>query len=480
MGDFMSMQRFRFDNSYARLPAALFARQLPTPVAAPELLLLNEALADELGLDAGVLREQGAGWFSGNVPMDGAEPLAQAYAGHQFGHPTMLGDGRCVLLGEQITASGRRVDVQLKGAGRTPFSRGGDGRAALGPMLREYVISEAMAALGIATTRALAVVATGETVQRETPLPGAILTRVAASHIRVGTFQYASWHQDKSLLPALFDYTLQRHYPQLAQAENPALALLDAVMSAQIALVVGWMRVGFIHGVMNTDNVTLSGETIDYGPCAFMDTYDPATVFSSIDQRGRYAFGNQPLIAQWNLGRFAETLLPLVDADESRAIAQASSLLDSFLPRFDAAWKEMMRAKLGLVDVQAGDEALLADWLALLKEEQLDYTNAHRALMRGELPAPNEKMSAWQRRWQARVAADVQATQQLMAANNPAIIPRNHLVNRALTLAEAGDMSEVHALLAALADPYAERAQDDPFSQPPGENEKVCQTFCGT
>lgn len=476
----MSADGFRFDNSYARLPPLLFAHQLPTPVAAPKLLLLNDALAGELGLDANVLREQGAGWFSGNVPMDGAEPLAQAYAGHQFGHPAMLGDGRCVLLGEQVTASGRRVDVQLKGAGRTPFSRGGDGRAALGPMLREYLISEAMAALGVATTRALAVVTTGESVQRETSLPGAILTRVAASHIRVGTFQYASWHQDKSLLPALFDYTLHRHYPQLAQADNPALALLDAVMEAQIALVVSWMRVGFVHGVMNTDNVTLSGETIDYGPCAFMDAYDPATVFSSIDHQGRYAFGNQTLIAQWNLGRFAETLLPLVDADESRAIAQASSLLDAFLPRFDAAWKQMMGAKLGLVEAQDGDEELLADWLALLKDERLDYTNAHRALMRGDLPAQTERMAAWQRRWQARVEPDKQVARQLMAASNPAIIPRNHLVNGALALAEAGDMGEFHALLAALAEPYTERALDDPFCQPPDENERVCQTFCGT
>lgn len=476
----MSTSGFRFDNSYARLPPLLFARQLPTPVAAPGLLLLNDVLAGELGLDAHVLREQGAGWFSGNVPMDGADPLAQAYAGHQFGHPAMLGDGRCVLLGEQVTASGRRVDVQLKGAGRTPFSRGGDGRATLGPMLREYLISEAMAALGIATTRALAVVTTGESVQRETPLPGAILTRVAASHIRVGTFQYASWHQDKSLLPALFDYTLQRHYPQLAQADNPALALLDAVMDAQIALVVSWMRVGFIHGVMNTDNVTLSGETIDYGPCAFMDAYDPATVFSSIDHQGRYAFGNQPLIAQWNLGRFAETLLPLVDADESRAIAQASSLLGTFLPRFDIAWKQMMHAKLGLVEAQDGDEELLADWLALLKDERLDHTNAHRVLMRGDLSAQTERMTAWQRRWQARVAADGQVARQLMAANDPAIIPRNHLVNGALAQAEAGDLGEFHALLAALAEPYAERALDDPFCQPPDENERMCQTFCGT
>ena len=473
----MSTNGFRFDNSYARLSPFLFARQLPTPVAAPTLLLLNDALVGELGLDAHVLRERGAGWFSGNVPMDGAEPLAQAYAGHQFGHPAMLGDGRCVLLGEQVMPTGRRVDVQLKGAGRTPFSRGGDGRAVLGPMLREYLISEAMAALGIASTRSLAVVTTGESVQRETPLPGAILTRVAASHIRVGTFQYASWHQDKSLLPGLFDYTLQRHYPQLAQADNPALALLDAVMDAQIALVVSWMRVGFIHGVLNTDNVAISGESIDFGPCAFMDSYDPATVFSSIDRQGRYAFGNQPFITHWNLGRLAEALLPLIGEDESRAIADASTLLDSFMPRFDAAWRQMMRAKLGLVGEQDGDAELIADWLALLKSETLDYTNAHLALMQEALPSQSAAMQDWHARWRARFTAS--GSKELMQANNPVMIARNHLVQQALDAAEQGEMMPFHELLAVLQSPFNKPA-DERYGQPPSPAEAVCQTFCGT
>jgi uncharacterized protein YdiU (UPF0061 family) len=478
-GEFVSTTGFHFDNSYHRLTGELFADVTPMPVARPDLLLYNEPLATRLGLPE-LTRQEAATYFSGNQPIAGSAPLSQAYVGHQFGYPAMLGDGRCVLLGEQVAPDGERFDIQLKGSGRTPFSRGGDGRAALGPMLREYLISEAMHALGIPTTRSLAVVATGESVERETSLPGAILTRVASSHIRIGTFQYASWHKGGSLLPKLLTYTIKRHYPALLETENPALALLQAVMEKQVALVVNWMRVGFVHGVLNTDNVTISGESIDFGPCAFMDNYDPATVFSSIDHDGRYAFGNQPSITQWNLSRLAEALLPEIDADESKAIALASQLLDTFTPCFDKAWGKMMRTRLGLAGEQEGDAELIMDWLKMLQEQNLDYTNAHRALCRGEMPIQTEQGAGWHKRWQARTDWKNATTKERMIRNNPAVIPRNHLVNRALALGEAGDMSEFQALLATLATPYTERTSDDPFCQPPAENERVCQTFCGT
>ncbi|HMN22093.1 MAG TPA: YdiU family protein [Ottowia sp.] len=474
---------FRFDNSYARLPPALFSAQAPVPVREPRLLLLNEPLAQRLGLDAAALRQRGADWFGGNALPPGSEPIAQAYAGHQFGHATMLGDGRAILLGEQVAPDGQRFDLVLKGAGRTRYSRGGDGRAALGPVLREYLISEAMAALGIPTTRSLAVVTTGEPVQRETPLPGAILTRVARSHLRVGSFQYARWLDEPGVLPALLAHAIARCHPDLADAADPALALLQRVMERQIELVTHWLRVGFIHGVMNTDNMTISGETIDYGPCAFMDQYDPATVFSSIDTLGRYAFGQQPGIALWNLSRLAEALLPLIDTEAERAARRATEVLDGFGPRFEAAWQRMMAGKLGLVDAAPGDAELCRQWLALLKDWQLDYTNAFRALMAPALPGDafyaSAEFDAWHARWRPRFEAGGAEARRRMAASNPIVIPRNHRVNQALAAAEAGDLQPFQQLLDAV------RAPDRPppdarDTQPPQPSERVLQTFCGT
>ena len=404
---------FRFadpENSYASLPASMFAHCEPTAVKAPAMALFNAPLATALGLDAEALNTpEGAMLLGGNTVLAGSTPLAQAYAGHQFGHANMLGDGRAILLCEQRAPNGQLYDIQLKGAGRTPYSRGGDGRAGLGPMLREYIISEAMQTLGIATTRSLAVVSTGEPVYRETALPGAILTRVASSHVRVGTFQFAASREDKGLLQALVDFVVARHYPALADnaPADMALALIEAVMEKQIDLVVDWMRVGFIHGVLNTDNVTLSGETIDYGPCAFLDSYHPDTVFSSIDHRGRYAYGNQPTITQWNLARFAETLLPLITEDPEQAIAPATDLIRSFPQRYAAKWLTMMRKKLGLFGEEPEDEALATDLLQWMQAQTADYTNTFRALSHEQRPdgAPydDKTFRTWYDRWQARL-----------------------------------------------------------------------------
>lgn len=477
---------FQFDNSYSRLPDPLFSLCDPQPVASPGMVLFNHALAKTLGLDDQAL-SQHPEWLSGNRIPPGSTPLAQAYAGHQFGRLTMLGDGRAILLGEQRLDDGQRVDIQLKGGGRTPFSRGGDGRAALGPMLREYVISEAMHGLGIPTTRSLAVVSNGEPVYREHPLPGAILTRVAASHLRVGTFQYTAAQQDPALMDTLIDYTLKRHYPEQAETDNPALALLDAVIASQIALVVHWMRTGFIHGVLNTDNVTLSGETIDYGPCAFMDRYDENTVFSSIDQQGRYAYGNQPGITQWNLGRFAETLLSRMDEDVDRAVATATERLKAFSSTYDQQWQAMMAGKLGLIGKETGDPSLVEDLLALMQQHRADFTNTFRQLIGGERPQgqpyDNDDFADWHARWLARLARNPQGHAQawpLMRQHNPAVIPRNHQVEKALQAAEDGDISVIESLLAALANPYDDRHRDDPYVQPPQDDEVVCATFCGT
>ena len=480
---------FRFDNSYARLPETLFTFCDPQPVQAPELLLFNGVLASQLGLDAETLNsDAGAAVLGGNQPVPGGQPLAQAYAGHQFGNPTMLGDGRAVLLGEQLTPDEQRRDIQLKGSGRTPFSRGGDGRAALGPMLREYIISEAMHALGVPTTRALAVVRTGEPVLRDTAEPGAILTRVAASHLRVGTFQYAAGRRDKALLETLVDYTLERHYPDRVGAEVPALALLEGVMDRQITLITEWMRVGFIHGVMNTDNVALSGETIDYGPCAFMDRYHPETVFSSIDQRGRYAYGNQPVITQWNLARFAETLIPLIDDDADRAVEQAEARIKSHTERYAQRWLVMMRGKLGLFGEEDEDAALAADLLDWMARHGVDHTNTFRDLISGDLPLEepfqDQAFTAWHRRWRARLERNGRPDDDawgLMRRHNPAVIPRNHQVEAALSAAvHNDDLGPVRALLAALDDPYQDRDRDDPYRQPPAPGEQVLRTFCGT
>ncbi len=478
------MAVFRFDTSYARLPGVLFARQPPEPVRAPRIVALNAPLAAELGLEAEALD---AGLLAGNRLPEGATPLAMAYAGHQFGHFTMLGDGRAVLLGEHLTPDGRRFDIQLKGSGRTPFSRMGDGRAALGPMLREYLVSEGMHALGIPTTRSLAVVATGEPVVRETPLPGAVLVRVAASHIRVGTFQFAAAKQDRAALEALLAHSIARHAPAAAQAERPALALLEATMAKQARLVARWMGVGFIHGVMNTDNMTLSGETIDYGPCAFMDAFDPAAVFSSIDRQGRYAYMNQPRIAHWNLVRLAEAMLPLIDPDETVAIGLANEAVQRFPALFEAEWLGEFRAKLGLATAGAEDRGLVEMLMKAMADTGADFTLAFRALAEAAPlpvdPRDQPAFAPFMAAWEARLAAegtDPEAARARMRAANPAIIPRNHQVEQALAAADAGDMAPFERLLAAIRQPFAPEAGDAPYRAPPLPHERVYATFCGT
>lgn len=480
---------WNFDNSYARLPKSLFTRINPTPVRAPKLIILNEPLAASMGLSVQALQsDDGVAVLAGNRIPEGASPLAQAYAGHQFGHFTMLGDGRALLLGEQITPPGKRIDIQLKGSGRTPYSRGGDGRAALGPMLREYIISEAMHALRIATTRSLAVVTTGESIIRATEQPGAILTRVAASHLRVGTFQYVSnWGTDEDLR-TLADYTLQRHFPEVDADENRYLFFLQEVMKRQAALIAKWQLVGFIHGVMNTDNMAVSGETIDYGPCAFMDVYDPATVFSSIDKQGRYAYGNQPHIAAWNLARFAETLLPLLHDDEAQAIKLAEDAISDFIELVHRNWLAGMRAKLGIFNEEQQDESLIESLLAMMKKVRADYTNTFRALT-FDKPEDTVLVNAaefaqWRELWQARLDRQEEtkaASHQLMRDNNPAIIPRNHRVEEALEAAvEQGDFSVMERLLHVLSSPYAHAPEQAEYSTLPAPASRPYQTFCGT
>jgi uncharacterized protein YdiU (UPF0061 family) len=480
---------WNFDNTYARLPELFYARLNPVPVREPRLAVLNRSLAQSLGLNLESLAaEDGISVLSGNRIPEGAEPLAQAYAGHQFGYFTMLGDGRAILLGEHVTPAGERFDIQLKGSGRTPFSRLGDGRAALGPMLREYIISESMHALGIPTSRSLAVVTTGEPVFRETALPGAILTRVSSSHIRVGTFEYVARRAGREGVQILADYTLGRHYPDLLSAEKPYLSLLEAVMERQASLVARWMSVGFIHGVMNTDNMALSGETIDYGPCAFMDSYDPATVFSSIDQAGRYAFNNQPHMAQWNLTRFAETLLPLLHSDQAAALRLAEGAIASFPERFRRHWLSAMRAKLGLFTEEAEDHSLAEDLLNCMHRNGADYTNTFRSLAQGvqsDVPLPGDAAFAeWVTRWQARLARQPQSKEsaaQLMLSHNPAVIPRNHRVEEALEAAvERGDFAPMNRLLDVLSKPYDDPPEPDVYHLPPAPSERVYQTFCGT
>jgi len=482
-----TMPGWRLEQSYAQLPQIFYSDVRPTPVAEPRLVVFNRTLADELGLDAAALdNPAGAAIFAGNVLPEGARPIAQAYAGHQFGHFTGLGDGRAILLGEQITASGSR-DIQLKGSGRTPYSRGGDGRAALGPMLREFIVSEAMHALGIPTTRSLAVATTGEPVYRDTALEGAVLTRVAASHIRVGTMQWAAAHQDREALRALSDYTRARHYPALADAPEPHLALLDAIVDAQARLIVRWQLVGFIHGVMNTDNMALSGETIDYGPCAFMDAYDPSTVFSSIDHGGRYAYGNQPAIAHWNLTRLAEAMLPLFDAVPDTAVERATASLNRFPELFERYWLDGMRSKLGLFTAEVDDNALIDDLLAWMKRRTADFTNVFRSLSRRSaattLAGEDSDFAAWYRRLDARRSRQSQpaaAAEELMRSTNPAFIPRNHLVEEALlAAAEEHDYSVMQRLIDVLARPY-DHDRDLPMFSEPGKDGRQYRTFCGT
>jgi serine/tyrosine/threonine adenylyltransferase len=479
---------WNLDNSYSELPKTFYKSHKPTPVRSPKLVILNEPLATSLGLDVQALKsDDGIAVFAGNRIPEGASPLAQAYAGHQFGHFTMLGDGRAVLLGEQITSQGERFDIQLKGPGRTPYSRGGDGRAALGPMLREYIISEAMHALGIPTTRSLAVVSTGETVIRETNLPGAILTRVASSHLRVGTFQYAAQWGTTEEVQILADYTIQRHYPEVEREENRYLSLLRGVIKRQAELIAKWQLVGFIHGVMNTDNMTISGETIDYGPCAFMDTYDPATVFSSIDREGRYAYGNQPYIAVWNLARLAEPLLPLLHENEEKAVEIAQEALSNFEHLYKSNWLAGMRAKLGLFNEEEEDGALVDDLLSMMQNDRADYTNTFHALTVGKLEDivlfNNPIFIQWNERWKARLGRQEEpkaSSQELMRTSNPAVIPRNHRVEEALEAAGRGDISVMERLLKVLSTPYEHSAEQEEYCKLPDPSNRPYKTFCGT
>ena len=480
---------WKIDNSYARLPKIFFTSLNPTPVRSPEMVILNHPLAISLGLNVQALQSnEGVEVFAGNRIPEGASPLAQAYAGHQFGHFTMLGDGRAVLLGEQITPRNERVDIQLKGSGRTPYSRGGDGRAALGPMLREYIISEAMHGLGIPTTRSLAVVATGEPVIRETVQPGAILTRVAASHLRVGTFEYISKWGSVEEVRALADYALQRHFPEDDIDGNPYLLLLKEVIKGQAKLIAKWQLVGFIHGVMNTDNMTISGETIDYGPCAFMDVYDPATVFSSIDIHGRYAYGNQPNIAAWNLTRFAETLLPLLHVDQERAINLVQDAISDFAELYHFNWLMGMRAKLGIFKAEPEDESLIEGLLGMMQKYGADYTNTFRALTFDELENTklfgNTEFTQWHERWQARLGRQQEtkaSSHQLMKNSNPALIPRNHRVEEALEAAvKQGDYSVMERLVNVLSNPYTHTTEQVEYATLPEPSACQYRTFCGT
>ncbi|MEY3481606.1 MAG: hypothetical protein RIQ71_2381 [Verrucomicrobiota bacterium] len=483
--DNKSAAGWRFDNSYARLPDALFSRVSPVRVARPGLAILNAELAEELGLDAVALRESGAAIFAGNSVPEGADPIAQAYAGHQFGHFANLGDGRAVLLGEQITPQGARFDIQLKGSGQTPFSRRGDGRAALGPMLREYIISEAMHAMGIPTTRSLAVATTGEQIAREEMLPGAVLTRVAASHIRVGTFEYANAIGDRAMLEALTLHTLERHYPELSGPDNPALALLEGVLERQAKLVAQWVCVGFVHGVMNTDNMALSGETIDYGPCAFIDTYDPATVFSSIDRGGRYAYGNQSNIVHWNLARLAEGLLPLIDEDKDKAVAAAEDLLGKYPELFLAHYTAGLRSKLGLLSVEEGDLALAQEFLDWMKMAEADFTSSFAALTNAaEAGTPiGATTRPWHEKWMARLERQQKSKAEVvtvMRRANPVVIPRNYRVEEALNAAAGGDFEVVHRLLDVLRNPYEEIPENELYREAPLPGGVPYRTFCGT
>lgn len=492
-----SASLFAFDNSYRRLPERFHARLPPTPVAQPQLIKLNESLAEELGMDPACLSlDAQASLFAGNQIPEGAEPIAMAYAGHQFGNfVPQLGDGRAILLGEVIDRCGQRRDIQLKGAGVTPFSRNGDGRAALGPVLREYLIGEAMHAFGIPTTRALAAVATGEPVYRERILPGAVLTRVAASHIRIGTFEFFAAREDTDAVRCLADHVIERHYPELSGHATPYLTLVEAVLDRQAALVASWMQVGFIHGVMNTDNMAVSGETIDYGPCAFMDHYDPKTKFSSIDRGGRYAYANQPGIAQWNLARFAETLLPLIDPRQSVAVEQASAVIEGFFARFERYWIEGMRRKLGLMTAEEEDADLAHGLLETMAANGADFTLTFRGLCdAAQNPAEEARVrdlfidraafDAWSRGWRARLDRDggtPEARATRMRQANPALIPRNHRVEQALSAAvEDGDFAPFEQLLRMLERPFEDRPEIAGYRDPPLESERVMQTFCGT
>jgi len=476
-----------FDNTYSKLPDPFKEKIGPVPVKDPELVILNKNLSKELDLDFSNLdNKKISQLFSGNSLPSGSSSIAQAYAGHQFGHFTMLGDGRAVLIGEHLSKKKDRYDIQFKGSGKTTFSRNGDGRAALGPMLREYIISEAMHNLNIPTTRSLAVVKSGEDVIRETTLQGAILTRVALSHIRVGTFQYIAARDKKNELEILLNYVIQRHYPNIQNSKNKALDLLKVVMEKQIDLVVNWMRVGFIHGVMNTDNMSISGETIDYGPCAFMDIYDPKTVFSSIDQMGRYAYCNQPVITKWNLSRFAECLIPLIDKDQNKSIEMATETINSFEKRYEEKWLNMMRDKLGLFGAEDRDKTLILDLLTWMHQKKLDYTNTFCHLMNFEIKKDesfeDNDFQNWKKRWQERLKTNNNTSEKymkLMRSANPLVIPRNHKVEDVLNEANNNNIEPLNKLLEVLKKPYSDKKNMIEFQIPSFSNEKY-QTFCGT
>jgi uncharacterized protein YdiU (UPF0061 family) len=488
---------FAFDNTYARLPAHFFASVFPTHVRAPRVVKVNRALAEQLGLDPDELASpEGAQLLAGNALPAGAEPIALAYAGHQFGSfVRQLGDGRAILLGEVVAKDGKRFDIQLKGSGRTPFSRQGDGRAALGPVLREYIVSEAMAALGVPTTRALAAVTTGEPVLREEALPGAVLTRVAASHIRVGTFEFFAARGDREGLATLASYALRRHYRDAAGTGNDALALLECVVRAQADLVAKWLGVGFVHGVMNTDNTAIAGETIDYGPCAFLDEYDPNKTFSSIDHGGRYAFANQPRIAQWNLARFGETLLPLLADDEETAVRLATERLQRFSSLFSEAHARVLRAKLGLVREEEDDPSLAADLLARMATNGVDYTIFFRGLCDAASdPSEDTRVASlfaepgafndWSQVWRRRLAREDLAPEARAAAMrlaNPAFVPRNHRVAQAIEAAvRRDDFEPFETLVRVLGRPCEEQPDFAYLADPPRSDERVRETFCGT
>ena len=477
---------WHFDNTYSKLSDTFKEKVKPTPVHSPELVVLNDRLAKDLTLDFSKVEKKDLSQiFSGNTLPEGSSTLAQAYAGHQFGHFTMLGDGRAVLLGEHLVNNTNRFDVQFKGSGRTSFSRSGDGRAVLGPMLREYIISEAIHSLKIPTTRSLAVVKTGEKIVRENLLPGAILTRVASSHIRVGTFQYIAAKQNIDDLNTLVDYTINRHYPEIKSSKNKALDLLNLVMERQCKLVVNWMRVGFIHGVMNTDNMAISGETIDYGPCAFMDNYNPKTVFSSIDKFGRYSFSNQPPITKWNLSRFAECLIPLIDNNEDKAIQLATEAIDNFQNIYEEKWLNMMRDKLGLFGKTKDDKKLIDDLLTWMEKNKADYTNTFCYLMNISIGSSSlyddKEFINWSNNWKNRIFINNNSKDkslELMKKTNPIIIPRNHKVEEALKAANENDLEVMNRLLSNLDNPYSEQKDIEDYQLP--SNNEGYQTFCGT
>ena len=478
---------WRFDNSYLQLPEDLFASARPITVKEPRVSVLNNRLASELGLSSdGVSDDTLARIFAGQELPEGSQPIAQAYAGHQYGNFTMLGDGRAILLGEHCTPAGQRVDIQFKGSGPTRFSRRGDGRAALGPMLREYIISEAMAALGIPTTRSLAVVTTGENVYRTSLLRGAVLTRVAASHIRVGTFEYAARLRNPDALRALADYTIARHYGELTDSPQKYVEFLRAVIARQAKLISQWQLVGFVHGVMNTDNMAISGETIDYGPCAFMNAYRPDTVFSSIDHQGRYAYGNQPAIAQWNLARFAETLLPLLSGGQDEAVEIATESLNAFVGEYQECWLTGMRQKLGLTTAEEGDRELVQSLLDWMQAAEADYTNTFRDLSEGTAGSnhsESHEFQEWHHRWMDRLSREelpIEQVRSAMCKANPAVIPRNHRVEEALAAAEEqDDLSVMHRLLNVLLSPYSPPANSGDYREPPADDNNY-RTFCGT